>query len=282
MRVWAAAARNLVKLALMAAVLAAPFTLLGYAIRGWYGAILFAFATVLSEIAVYVNGDRVVISLVGAKELVAAEQPALRSLVGRLSSKVGVVAPRLCLIRDGYPRALVAGRPYSSALIVSSGLLAAATPSELEGLIAHELAHIRTRDIAVQTMSVVIAATVLESTRLGGYLQRAFLFVLAPIASAFVNLALSPRRELLADEIAAGLCESPHGLADALVRLDQASELVSFSASPVTEPLYPINPFAPDDRLTRMFQTHPWFPERLRRLRELDPDWPQKLREPAG
>lgn len=279
MGVWIAAARNLLKLLAMAAVLAAPFAVIGYALRSWYGAALFAFAAVLTEIALYANCDRFVISLVGAKELVAAEQPGLRSLVERLSAKAHVVRPRLFLVTDGYPRILAAGRPFSSALIVSRGLLTAASPAELEGLVAHELAHIRNRDVAVQTITVVIAASMLESSRLGGYLQRAFLFVLAPIASAFVHLALSPKRELDADVAAAQLCETPHGLADGLVRIDHASELVIFSASPVTEPLYPVNPFASDDRLARMFQTHPSFPERLRRLRELDPDWPAKLRK---
>jgi heat shock protein HtpX len=101
--------------------------------------------------------------------------------------------------------------------------------------------------------------------------------MLGPIASAFVHLLLSPRREFAADLAAATTCESPHGLADALIRLEQASELVEFRASPASEPLYTINPFA-EEGLAALFSTHPPVAERVRRLRDLDPGWREKLR----
>jgi heat shock protein HtpX len=92
-----------------------------------------------------------------------------------------------------------------------------------------------------------------------------------------VNLFLSPKREFLADAAAAELCNSPHGLADALIRLEQTGELVEFQASPATEPLYTINPFA-EEGLAALFVTHPPVAERVRRLRALDPTWREKLR----
>jgi heat shock protein HtpX len=144
-------------------------------------------------------------------------------------------------------------------------------------LIAHELAHVRNHDVAVQTASVTVAATLVELTRFAGYFQRGALFFFAPVAAAVENLLLSPKREFAADLNATALCGTPHGLADALLRIDQASELVSFAASPATEPLYPINPFDRNDRLARMFETHPPLAERVARLRELDPDWREKL-----
>ena len=101
--------------------------------------------------------------------------------------------------------------------------------------------------------------------------------MLGPLAAAFVHLLLSPKREFDADRLAAELCGSPHGLADALVRLEQAMELVAFEASPATEPLYTTNPFA-EEGLAALFVTHPPVGERVRRLRELDPDWREKLR----
>ena len=124
---------------------------------------------------------------------------------------------------------------------------------------------------------VVLAGSLVEFSRIGGWLSRALLYVLGPVAASFTHLLLSPRREYEADRFAAGLCESPHGLADALVRLDQASELVSFRASPATEPLYTINPFA-EEGLAKLFVTHPPVGDRVRRLRELDPNWQEKLR----
>jgi heat shock protein HtpX len=128
----------------------------------------------------------------------------------------------------------------------------------------------------VQTSVVVLAATFLELTRIGGWFQRALLFVFGPIAAAFVHLMLSPKREYLADAAAASICGSPHPMAEALIRLDQTSELVSFRGSPATEPLYTINPFL-EEGLAALFVTHPPIGDRVRRLRELDPDWRAKL-----
>ena len=110
-------------------------------------------------------------------------------------------------------------------------------------MLAHELAHVRLHDVQLQTAAAVLAGSLLEASRIGGFLERALLFVLGPVASACVHLLLSPKREFEADRFAAGLCGSPHGLADALVRLEQAAELVDFRGSPATEPLFTINPF---------------------------------------
>ena len=110
-------------------------------------------------------------------------------------------------------------------------------------MLAHELAHARNRDVSPQTAAVVLAAALVEVTRLGGLMQRTLLFVLGPVASATVHVLLSPRRELLADRRAAEICESPHGLANALIRLEQTAELVEVQASPATAPLYTVNPF---------------------------------------
>jgi heat shock protein HtpX len=216
--------------------------------------------------------------MTGARELLLAEAPALHSTVERLAAKARVAKPKLYLLADGHPRSYAVGRgPAGSALAVSTGLVSALPPAELEGVLAHELAHVRARDVLLQTAAVVIAATLIELSRIGGWLERALLFVLGPVASAFVHVLLSPKRELAADRFAAALCESPHGLADALVRLEQAAELVSFAASPATEPLYPFNPFA-ETGLAGLFLTHPPVGERVAALRALDPGWPESLR----
>jgi heat shock protein HtpX len=165
----------------------------------------------------------------------------------------------------------------SSALAVSTGVLGWSAPAEVDGLLAHEVAHVKHRDVLIQTTAVVLAGSLLEVSRVGGWLSRALLYILGPVAASFVHLLLSPRREFEADRLAADLCESPHGLADALLRLEQASELVSFQASPATEPLYTINPFA-EEGLAKLFVTHPPVADRVRRLRDLDPDWREKLR----
>lgn len=236
------------------------------------------FCGLLAAVTTWWHGERVALAMVGARKAAESEAPAVRSALERLARRAGIAVPRLYLINDPFPRALSAGRGVTgSAVVVSSGLVASASPAELEGLLAHEVAHVARRDVIVQTAAVLLAATLVELARLGGFLQRALLFVLAPVAAAFVHLLLSPKRELHADRAAADLCESPHGLADALLRLDLAGELVGLAASPVTEPLHTVNPF-PRERPTTLFDTHPPVAERVRRLRELDPAWPERLR----
>jgi heat shock protein HtpX len=272
------AARNVLKAWTLTLAVCVLLGLLGYAAGGLRLVSILVFCALLLAGATYWYADRVVLGLVGARELPLGEAPALHSTVERLALVAGVVKPRLYLLPDGHPRALAAGRgPAGSALAVSTGLLAAATPAELEGVLAHELAHVRNRDVVVQTGVVVLAAALVESSRIGGWLERALLFVLGPTAAAFVHLLLSPKREFVADRSAAEICGSPHGLAAALIRLEQASELVEFRANPATEPLYTINPFATEG-LAALFDTHPAVGERVRRLRQLDPGWREKLR----
>ena len=269
---------NVLKAWLLLAGGCAVLAAIGWPLGGYRLVSLLIFFGLLVAGAAYWYADRVVLGMIGARELPLGESPRLHATVSRLASLAGVAKPRLYLLPDGHPRALSAGRgPRSSALAVSRGFLAAAPPAELEGVLAHELAHIRNRDVLVQTSVVVLAAALIEMSRIGGWLERALLFVLAPVAAAIVNLVLSPKREFAADRAAAGLCGSPHGLADALIRLEQASELVEFRANPATEPLYTFNPFA-EEGLAALFVTHPPVGERVRRLRDLDPDWREKLR----
>ncbi len=267
------ALRNLLKAWLLLAGLCALLGGLGWLLNGYQLLSILVFCGLLLGLGLYWYADRIVLGLVGARELVTGEAPLLHSTVERLAAVAGIVKPKLYLIPDGFPRALAAGRgPRSSALVVSTGLLQALPPAELEGVLAHDVAHVRHRDVLVQVCAVVIAATLVEASRIGGWFQRALLFGLGPVAAAFVHLLLSPKRELAADEAAALLCGTPHGLAAALIRLEQASDLVEFRASPVTEPLYTLNPFE-EEGLAALFNTHPPVAERVRRLRALDPDW---------
>jgi heat shock protein HtpX len=274
-----AVAINLTKAWLLLAVPAGAMAFLGWELGGYRLALLFAGSIVLLAGGLYWFADRIGMGMVGARELMPAEAPALRAAVDGLAARAHVTRPRLYLLGDGYPRALSAGRGArgGSALAVSTGLLTLTAPAELEGIVAHELAHLRRRDVLVQTIVVVVAVAIVESSRLGGWFQRGLLTVLGPVASSIEHLLLSARREYDADRLAAELVGSPHGLADALLRLEQAMEHVAFEASPATEPLYTTNPFA-EEGIARMFVTHPPLGERVRRLRELDPEWREKLR----
>jgi heat shock protein HtpX len=269
---------NVLKAWLVLTGLVAVFGLLGYALGGLGLTSIFVFCGLLLGLGAYWVADRAVMGMLGARELPEGEDPLLHSTVARLAARAGVVKPRLYVIERGPPLALSAGRSVaSSSLAVTASLLTTRAPAEIEGVIAHELAHVRNRDIVVQTPVVMLAAAIVDLSRIGGWLARSLLFVLGPVAAALVHLMLSPRRELRADRLASEICDSPHGLADALVRLEQAAELVEFAASPATEPLYTINPFE-EKGLAGMFVTHPPVAERVQRLRELDPGWREKLR----
>jgi heat shock protein HtpX len=264
------AARNVVKAWLLLVGLCGVLGFIGWSIGGLRLMSIFVFAALLLAVGAYWSFDRVVLGMVRAREVPIAEAPLLHSTVERLAARAGVLKPRVYLIPDGLPLALATGRgPTYSAIALSSGLVSACPPAELEGVIAHELAHVKHYDVALQTAVVVLAASLIELSRVGGLLQRGLLFVLGPIAAACVHLLLSPKREFEADRRAAQLCESPHGLAAALIRLEQAAELVGFTASPATEPLWTFNPFA-EEGLAALFVTHPKIAERVRRLRALD------------
>jgi heat shock protein HtpX len=270
--------RNVLKAWLLLLATVAVLGGIGWLIGGLQGLEIFVFCALLLALAGYWYADRAVLGLAGARELTLAEAPALHSTVGRLAALTGVVTPKLYVLPDSFPRAFATGRgPRSASLAVSSGLVAVCSPAELEGVLAHELAHVRHRDVLITSNVVLVAASLVEGSRAGGFLARALLFVLGPVAAATEHLFLSPKREFAADQAAAELLGSPHGLADALLRLDQAGELLPFEASPATEPLFTVNPFAPEG-LARMFDTHPPLEDRIGRLRGLDPDWRAKLR----
>jgi heat shock protein HtpX len=272
------AARNIVKAILFLGGFVALLAALGWWLGGFRVASLFFVVGLLMAATLYWYGPRIVLASLGARELLPAEAPALYSSVERLAAAAGVDRPRLFLLEDGHPRALSVGRGASGmGIAISQGLLGLGTPAELDGVLAHEVAHLRHRDVVVQTPVVVIAGWLIEASRLGGFLERWLLFVLGPVAASIVQVLLSPKREFAADALAARICETPHGLADALIRLEQAQELVLFQASPVTEPLYTLNPFAAEG-LAALFSTHPPVGDRVQRLRELDPDWREKLR----
>jgi heat shock protein HtpX len=275
------AARNIAKSWLLVLALAALFGLIGWALGGARLASIFVFCALLLAAGAYWTFDRVVLGMLGARELPLGEAPLLHSTAERLAAHAGIVKPRLYLIPDGLPIAAATGRGIrSSALAVSTGCVAACTPAELEGVMAHEIAHVRLHDVQVQTAASVAAAVLLETSRIGGFLERALLFVLGPVAAACVHLLVSPKREFAADRLAAKLCGSPHGLADALTRIEQAAELIEFEGSPATEPLFTINPFA-ERGLGALFVTHPPVAERVRRLRELDSAWRGRTHDEA-
>jgi len=252
---------------LLVLLLTASFASLGWLISGRRGATTFGFCTLLGALGVWAYCDRAILGTLRARRLTFAEHPVLASTLERLSSQLDMPPPKLALIDDGFPRAFVVGRgPGSATLAVSAGLVGAISAAELDAVLAHELAHIKRRDVLVQSFAVILSSSLLEVTRIGGWFSRGLLAILAPIAAAFTHLLLTQKRELEADRLAAAITD-PFDLAAALEKLDAAADVVSFTGSPATEPLYTVSPFDETDRVMRMFVTHPPVAARVARLR---------------
>ena len=176
------------------------FAFAGWAIGGVRLLSIFVFCALLLVVGAYWTFDRAVLGMVRARELPIAEAPLLHSTVERLAARAGVLKPKLYLIPDGMPLTLATGRgPTYSAIAVSSGCIAACPPAELEGLLAHELAHVKHRDVAIQTSVVVLAASMIELTRLGGGERPVFEEVLEGV---FARLSV---------RLAGGLAHAPAG-----------------------------------------------------------------------
>ena len=179
MRSALAAARNLLKAWLLLVGVCGALGLIGWGLGGLRFASLFICFGLLVAAAVYWNLDRAALGMVGARELAAAEAPLLQSTVERLAARARVAKPRLYLFPDGHPRVASTGRgPRVSSLAVSAGFLSITSPAELEGVLAHELAHVRNRDVMTQTIAVVLAGALVESSR-----DRRLAPALAPLRS---------------------------------------------------------------------------------------------------
>jgi heat shock protein HtpX len=268
-----AVALNFLKLVALTTIVAGAWAAVGWLLEGFSGLVLFLFASLLIAAAVVWHAERMLLAILHAREVPVAELPHVHSALERVAARARVPKPRLYVIEDGHLRSLSAGTgPRRSGVAMTRGLLGAVQPEELDGLLAHEVAHIRRRDVAVQTVVAILTFTILELSRVGWRAQGALLYALGPIAASFTNAFVAPKRELRADSYAATLAGSPHGLADALLRLELAGELVLFAENPATEPLYVVNPFG-DDRLAVLFDTHPPIGERVQALRALDPEF---------
>jgi heat shock protein HtpX len=244
-----------------------------------------AFALLLN-LGMYFFSDRLVLKMHGAKEVSVAEAPRLHAMVEDLARRAEIPKPRVCIIPSAQPNAFATGRnPQNGVVAVTAGIMDLLTERELRGVIAHELAHIRNRDILVCTIAAAIAGAVTsiahmlqfsalfggnddeENGSLAGSLALAFV---APFAATLVQLGISRSREFMADQTGAQISNDPEALAGALEKLEHAAAIVpAASANPATASLFIVNPLTGVDGLVRLFSTHPSTRERVRRLRAL-------------
>ena len=255
----------------------------------YIGAALALFTSVGS----YWFSDKIVLKMTGAKEVEKAQAPDLYNLVENLSITAGLPMPRVFIVEDPAPNAFATGRdPEHAVIAVTSGLLAILDRNELEGVLAHELAHVGNRDMLVMTVAVVLAgfvaivADILTRSLLfgGGDRNRSPVFlilgivgiILAPIAAKMIQLAVSRKREYLADATGALLTRYPEGLASALEKISQSHQPMK-RASHATAHLFISDPFKAETsgirkKLAGLFQTHPPAQDRINKLRNMGAD----------
>lgn len=278
---------NTLKVGLLLTALTALFVLVGAWIGGVGGAgIAFALAIVMN-VASYWYSDKLVLGMVRAQPLGPSEAPRLHEMVARLSQRAGIPMPKLYIVPDPSPNAFATGRsPQHAAVAVNQGLMDLLDEQELEGVIAHELSHVRHRDTLTMTVVATLAGAIMLLATMarfaaffggrddegGGSIFGLLIAALvAPIAASLIQLAISRAREYEADAGGARLAGSSKGLASALMKLERGAATTPSMASPSMAPLYIVAPMQVLRGLGRLFMTHPPVEERVRRLMALTP-----------
>jgi heat shock protein HtpX len=234
----------------------------------------------------YFTGDKIAIAAAQAQEVGPDEAPELHRLADRLAAQYGVPKPRVYISPDPNPNAFATGRnPRHASIVVNQGLLRILDPEEVYGVLAHEFAHVRNRDILISSVVAVMAAAITFIAQMGfffgggsrdqqgqsplGLVGGLLLLILGPIAALLIQLAVSRSREYEADHTGAEVSHDPLALASALRKLQRGSEVVP---SPIAQPafahLYIVNPLS-GQRLGSLFSTHPPLEKRIQRLEEM-------------
>ncbi len=275
------------KTAFLLAVLTLVFVLIGRMIGGTAGmTVAFGLAIAINFIS-YWYSDKIVLAMYGAKEISPEEAPGLHNMVRNVAMQAGIPMPRVYMIPNPAPNAFATGRgPDNAAVAVTEGIVKLLQPDELEGVIAHEIAHIKNRDILIATIAATLAGAI-------GYLanmaQWALIFggvgrsgdeegdgslagslatiILAPIIALIIQLAISRAREYKADETGARLTRRPLSLASALEKISYGAQRIPLDANPGTAHMFIMNPLR--GGLAGLFSTHPPVEERVERLKRL-------------
>lgn len=280
---------NVLKTGFFLALLTVLLVGIGHLLGGAQGATMaFVFALVMN-LGAYWFSDKIVLAMYRAKPLNEADAPQVVRVVREIAMRTGMPMPKLYWIPTITPNAFATGRsPKHAAVAVTSGLLKIMNEEELKGVLAHELSHVKNRDTLVMTVAAAIAGAIAmlaswarwamifggsrDDRRGGGAAQLiavVAIAILAPIAAMLVQLAISRTREYGADETGARLAGTPHGLAGALEKLEQATKAYPLEgANPATAHLFIVNPLRAG-AIATLFSTHPPVAERVRRLRSM-------------
>lgn len=278
---------NQIKTLLLMSVLTVLVILIGGSLGGQSGMMMALILALVMNGGSYWFSDKIALSMTGAKPLSKQDNIEIYTMVQRLTSNAGMPMPRLYITPSAQPNAFATGRnPEHSAVAVTQGLLNILNYEELEGVIAHELAHIKNRDVLISTMAAVMAGVI---TTIADWAQWALMFgwgsgdedegpgllgtlpliILGPIAAILVQMAVSRSREYLADSTGARIVGHSRGLSNALLKLEQASRVVPMDVSPAASHLFIVNPLSAK-KLINLFSTHPSIEDRVRKLQAIN------------
>jgi heat shock protein HtpX len=249
---------------------------------------LFVALSIAMNLGAYFFSDKLVLRMHHARELGPEEAPELYRMVGELAERAEIPRPRLYLIPEAQPNAFATGRnPAHGVVAVTEGIVRLLSPRELRGVLAHELAHIKNRDILLSSIAAALTSVVTYLAHAVSFLgmfgggrsdeegegsgaSSLLLALVAPIAATLVQLGISRSREYLADETGARISGDPEALASALLKLERGVErLPAVTQQPATASLFIVNPLTGGGSILRLFSTHPTTDERVRRLRAL-------------
>jgi heat shock protein HtpX len=267
---------------LLMATLTGLLVVIGALIGGANTALLFLFIAAALNLGAWFFSDKLALKMSGAQPVTEEQAPGLYQMVRELCTRADLPMPSLHVIPQEQPNAFATGRnPKNSAVAVTAGIMKRLSEDELRGVVAHELAHIRNRDVLIQSIAATIggAITYLAYMLLWfggddesplGLIGSLALVILAPIAASLIQLAVSRQREYSADATGAQISGNPESLASALLRLEESAKEIPMQVNQAAEPLYIVKPFS-GGGIASLFSTHPPIEERVRRLRQMRP-----------
>ena len=276
---------NTLKTTFFLAVLSVLFIFIGSLLGGQSGATMALMMAAVMNIGAYWFSDKIVLAMYRARQVAEREAPELYGVVRELTMRAGLPMPKVYIMDNPAPNAFATGRnPEHSAVAVTTGILGILSRDELAGVIGHELAHIKNRDILISTVAATIAGAISYITHMAtwglmfgggrrddeernpfGSAIAIAVMILAPIAAMLIQMAISRSREYTADESGAVICGNPLSLAGALKKLHAASRRIPMNANPATAHMFIVSPLSGGGMLS-LFSTHPPIEERVARL----------------
>lgn len=275
---------NQLKTVILLAALSGLLVVLGGYLGGKNGATLALVIALVMNFGSYWFSDKIVLSMYHAQEVTESEAPDLYNLIRELTTNAGLPMPKVYIIPDESPNAFATGRnPEHAAVAVTEGILRILNRDELAGVIGHELGHVKNRDILIQTVAATIGAAITYLAQFGflfggrssddregggSFLGSLMMMILAPLAAAVIQMAISRSREYIADDTGAKICGHPLWLASALGKLQKGVERVPMQAEQATAHMFIVSPFF-GSGMSNLFSTHPPIENRIERLEKM-------------